>query len=821
MATRLPPDTPDEVRVLIAPYLEPDHKGLDAIGSAIAAKRSEAVKARLESGIELTWIAAEEAYIGIDDANRSEVNAAGGYTKSMSRDGPLTSNAGPKTDANKHSSTAFVRLTARYVDAGAAKLGEILLPLDDKAFSITETPVPELIKGKDDEREVLLDDGAPAMRAPMPNEMPNPAGPALPQPPGVAPAAVGAPAGGGAVPPAAGAVAPEVPIKVKDLAKEKIARAREKAKRAEEIIFDWMIESQFPAEARKAIFDGARIGVGVLKGPFSKATRHVVAKGDGKGLEIMVRDDVKPGVRCVDPWNVFPDPACGEVIANGSYCFERDFLSERQVRDLKKVPNYIKRQVDKVLLEGPKTSTEATHRKPGETEEQKRHQFEVWYFTGTLSRADMECIYQAIGKPLTNKDMPEGATEAFAIVTMINDTVIRASFNPLDSGAINYHNCPWQRRSGYWAGIGIGEQVVTPQRMVNAATRAMLNNAGKSAGSQIIVNRDAVVPADGDWTMVPDKFWWLSGDETSQTVEQAFGLFQIPNVTPQLMTIVQYALRLAEESTSIPLITQGQSGPTQPQTFGAAQLQNNNANQLLRSIGYNWDDFITEPLVRQFYEWLLLDPNVPTDAKGDFSINAHGSAALVERAIQDDILAQLLPLSLQPAYKLDPAMTMAELLKAKRFDPRNFKRSDEEQEQVDAQPPPKAPQVQAAEIRAASDKEKTAVVEANKKDIATAELQVEVMDINKRHELAMLEYANARGISVQDAKVELATTAMQLETQRELAGKDREAQQQDGGGGQVRPQRRVRPQRSRPAPQVATAAIEPAGRAPNGQAFQQ
>ena len=50
------------------------------------------------------------------------------------------------------------------------------------------------------------------------------------------------------------------------------------------------------------------------------------------------------------------------------------------------------------------------------------------------------------------------------------------------------------------------------------------------------------------------------------------------------------AVASAEESTSIPLITQGQTGPTTPDTFGAAQLQNNNANQLLRSVGYAVDE---------------------------------------------------------------------------------------------------------------------------------------------------------------------------------------------------------------------------------------
>jgi hypothetical protein len=42
----------------------------------------------------------------------------------------------------------------------AAKLAEILLPPDDKAFSIKETPLPELVKAKKDNSQVVSDDGA-------------------------------------------------------------------------------------------------------------------------------------------------------------------------------------------------------------------------------------------------------------------------------------------------------------------------------------------------------------------------------------------------------------------------------------------------------------------------------------------------------------------------------------------------------------------------------------------------------------------------------------------------------------------------------------
>lgn len=852
MARRpLPADLPDEVRELIEPHLDPDVDRLRQIGLVIAEKRQDAIAARIESGLERVWTAAEEAYVGIDDANRAEFGE-GRWSKPMSSDGPLTREGSTRTDAR---STVYVRLTARYVDAGAAKVGEILLPPDDKAFSFDATPVPEFAEFRNNPKRIVGDNGEPLYRPAKPEEMApeeQPSGPlnldlnalnqpaanpAVPSPaPGTTsppsapgPAVMPAPVGGAV--PSAGAAAAlagmmggqgaapggpppgQVPLTTKDIADEQMELARDKAKKAEKRVYDWMVESQYPAEMRKVIFDAARIGVGVLKGPFPKARRNMVlskAKGqDGQaeGYDLEIRRTVKPAVKWVDPWNFFPDPACGEDINNGQYAFERDHFSERQVRNLKDEPGYIAAQIDKVLDEGPGGSrkTDSTE-KPGgiSSDSRKKNQYEVWHFTGTLSSEDMACILHAAGSPLTKEE--RSRKDVYAVVTIINDHVVKAAFNMLEkSGSLGYHAVPWQRRTGSWAGIGIAEQVATPQRMINAATRALLNNAGKSAGSQIVVNRDGIEPANGNWQIEPDKIWYLLPD-ANMTVDQAFGMFQVPAVTQELMAIIEYALRLAEESTNIPLVTQGQSGPTQPETYGAMQLQNNNANQLLRSIGYAFDDFVTEPVVREYYEWLMLDPEVPEDEKGDFDINARGSAALVERAIQDQSLAQMGAMVLNPAYKMDPAKWAVEFVKSKRFDPRAFTRSEEEQAKLDAAPPPAAPQVEVAKINAASREKIAQAMGGVAQAKAGVEAQIRLRELAVRERLALTEYANRRGISLENVKAQLARTTMQLDTQVKLATARIPATGRS-------PARR--------SPQVARAPMEPVGRAAPGRAFEQ
>lgn len=829
---------PDDVAEVLAPYMAPPAAFLDAIGLEIKKKRDEAKEARITSGIEQIWSDAEEAYIGIDEANRSQFTE-GKWSKGLSPQDPVTTGREPGRNDNR--STIFIRLTARYTDAAAAKLSEILLAPDDRSFKISPTPVPDLIKAKGDNSHVFHDglggNPAPLFRplkpgeqppqpangnAPAPNVMasalpqgmaaPAPASPVAPPP--VAPAPVTAtspmamaagagqpqPAPQGAAPPANPLQPPpgQAPLTVKDLADEALELAEEKAKRAEDRIYGWMVKSQYRAECRKAIFDGARLGTLVLKGPFPKPKRVMAlvgAEGGHGEAELQIKEDINPSVKWVDPWNCFPDPACGENIHEGDYFLERDYLSDKGVRELEKTPGYIRSQIARVLDAGPPENEKTEGERAGNpTEKNRKGRYEVWYFYGALKLKDFRALCTA-GYPAEDArkmltGIPKDAKLVYAIVTLIGDTVVRAALNPLDTGSFPYHSMPWQRRAGHWAGVGVPEQIRAPQRIVNGATRGMMDNAGLTAGPQVVIDKGSIMPADNEWGLVPLKIWYRKADSTVNDNRQAFTIYDIPSATNDLKIIVDFGMQLAEESTSIPLITQGQSGQTTPETYGAAALQDTNANQLLRSIAECWDDNIGEPLIRQFYEWLLLDPNVPDEDKGDFEIDAHGSVALVERAIQDQTILQLGATVGNPIYGGDPKKWFKELLKSKRLQPSNFTYSEQDQQKLDSQPPAPAPQVQAAQINADTQlklgimKQQTAqqdVASEEKIEQAAQALEgqktqvqatVDLHELQMKHQHAMLEYANRNQVSLNEVKANLAERAMTLQTQRELNAQD-------------------------------------------------
>ena len=173
-----------------------------------------------------------------------------------------------------------------------------------------------------------------------------------------------------------------------------------------------------------------------------------------------------------------------------------------------------------------------------------------------------------------------------------------------------------------------------------------------------------------------------------------------------------------------------------------------------------------------------------------------------------------------PAFGIDPEKWFSEACKAQRLDPKRFQLDDEKKAQMAQQPPPEAPQVTAAKIRAQSDMEREkmrtgAAMQRAKMDTDRDTIYVQaetrrdqinamgrIEELKLKREIAYLTAQVQKGIDVDQNKVKLADTAMRLRTQKELAIMGMQADLH-----------------KHHTPQVAAPGAEPPGRAPAGQAF--
>jgi hypothetical protein len=733
---------------------------LDALSSVLSGWRSEAISSRQASGIETEWQEDEDYYEGIDDLNRNSQrprNAKPTGVGSSDNSDTLTASTGSKI---------FPNITRPFVDASSDRTADMLLPVDDVAWVLNPTPIPEM--GQIADGEI---------------------------PPDIL-AQIQAEGGDEAV----------IEAKKQQLIEEValvVKEARETAERAEKRIQDWHIECQYHAHARKMIKDCSRIGTGVLKGPIV-TKKQVVAY---KGGKLIVKEEIVPVTRRIDPINFYPHGACGEYVDNGSYAMDRDDITRKKLEELKGTPGYFDFQIDACLDEGPTETTDvATTERQNRKKKDNKDLFDIWYLYGQVQVEEYLRALQ-LRPDLDNEsiteelDSIEGKKSVYIEATIVNDRVVKLIQNTLDTGEFPYDVMVWQARRGSPWGIGVGRQVRTAQDIFKAAWRNMMDNAGRASGPQVIWDEEYIEPAIGDTYQIKPWGQWVLKKSLSQgmRIDQVFAFIQAPMYQAEMRNIIEMAISLAQEATGLPLIMQGQTDGATPDTLGGMVLQNNNASTVMRGIARTFDDRVTERNVRRHYTYLLIYGE--DNEKGDFKVDAKGSAGLVERDMQAPILMNLMTLFQNPVYGKDPKRASDEFLKAMRFDATQFDYNDEDWKEVVAKIMEPAPDsaLEIANIR----KEMNSETLASRENVEAYKSQAQAALKNAEQEFEVL---------------------MSTVNQDELAFKESEAYKRVTAqikGKLAETMASIRAQMMMGDTEIAPTPVEPAQRAPAGQAYTQ
>lgn len=646
--------------------------------------RSEAISGRTASGIEVEWTEDEEHYQGIDDANRRFHNAAGMSQPKQWAESDRSNAQSPTR------SVVFLNITRPYVDAASARISDMLMPTDDRSWVLKPTPIPRLSNG-----DIAMLGGPEAAQATI---------------------------------------------------DATIEEAKEASARMQAQIDDHLVESQFNGELRKLIEDSARLGSGVIKGPYPVRREFKLAQRNEDGTVSRVNiSEIRPGSKHVQPWNFFPDPACGDSIHNGAYTWEREYLSIRQLKEMLMMPGYDREELIAAMKEGP---SPANARDAVDTKRAEK-QFEMWIFHGHCDTEQMK----ALG---VDYDGEEDKLPAMAV--LINDRLVKLTQSVIDAGDFPYDVLAWQARPGMPWGMGVSRQIRTVQRILNGATRAMMDNAGESASPQVVYGNGITPMGRG---RNGSREWRLEPDATIADVRAAINWFVTPSVQAEMMNIVNFAMKMAEDVTGMPAMLQGIRGDA-PQTLGGMQMQNNNSTSVLRRLAKRFDDYVTRPHIGRYYDWMMQYSD-DDSIKGDYETEVRASSALVERDAQQQFLMQMLAAAKDPAYGLSPSKFAAELIKGQRLDIKSFQASEEEKAAAVAQPDP-VEQAKVGLIAAQIDKTKAETVTKNAESMFSATQVVQNIAANPHLATASDSTWKSAGGVDQDASPAIPAIEQQIQT---------------------------------------------------------
>ena len=380
-------------------------------------------------------------------------------------------------------------------------------------------------------------------------------------------------------------------------------------------------KAKYPYQSRLAMWDRVVLGTGILKGPMSEGelVRSYV-KLDGSTTWVPELSVLyTPQAKRINPWFFYPYETVTEVDKLGD-TVEVHPMSPLELKKLTKHEGFKADAILEVLKTTPKEYNnnnwnEFAHLTSNNPDLYKG-KYLVLEYHGPITKQHLDhlCI-----EP-TYESFDE---EYYGEVWVCNNQVIRIELETIEASfRVPYYLCPWEKDPSSVFGFGVPLMMEDAQRVVNESWHMILDNSSASSGPQVALQKGLIAPQDNKWELTPDKIWYLTDPQA--TVGQAIQFFNIPNVTGNIVPIMQMAQGFAEEESGIPLIAAGLGSPQVTDTATGGMMIQQASTTILDFMSEDWDDNITAPYIQALYAWNM-QYNENPEIKGAFSVDVRTS----------------------------------------------------------------------------------------------------------------------------------------------------------------------------------------------------
>ena len=474
-------------------------------------------------------------------------------------------------------------------------ISDLLVQAEDKPWTLTTTPLPELPKKLEDIviNRLTLDLKDFDLQSPQQFE--------------------------------------DLAVRAKSVANDIATRMAEEANgRMEAKINDQLVEGGWRTALEEVVVDMSIMPSAVLKGPVMRKTK-TVRWIDG---EVRQSEEFKVEVRRVNPVDIYPAPNA-KCTQSGNFIIERVRMSHSEMFDCIGLHGFDEVALRKVLADNPNGATAWLGISDSELDMLTAkdtdaacpdQQYHVLCYFGKLPT---RMLVNAGIVSLSDVDA-HSTTEVELWVC--GGEVLRAITNPYPMQMRPYHVAPYQPQPGSFWGRSLPSILEDVQRMTNATARALIKNMAFSAGPIGEYDQERMVAEDDIESMQPYRMFAVKSDPFGSATS-AIRFQSVENVTYRFLQAYEVFKREADDVSGIPAYALGQ-----PNTAGAGRtlgglsmLMGNAAKGVKRVVGM-LDKGVTEPLVSMVY-YLNLIYSKDDTIKADASVVARGSSGLLQREL--------------------------------------------------------------------------------------------------------------------------------------------------------------------------------------------
>lgn len=410
----------------------------------------------------------------------------------------------------------------------------------------------------------------------------------------------------------------------------------------------------YQEQCSKVVFQGVKLGTGVLKGPIPERRRitkfspQYVAGGAVQWVQTPVDElEFFPRRDWVSVWNVYPDMGATDIREAG-FVYETHLMRKDEVRELGTMPGFDAELIAEHLKSNPDGdataySFEQDLRQMGSKEvpTEFKHRYRVLERWGFLSDRQLE---------LAGIDVPDGlrGSDVISCVWMIGDKVIKAVLAKGFQRRLPYYFFNVVEDDATIFPEGVPHIMRHPARVIDSALRMMLDNAGMSMGPILGINKTALDPQYN-----PDPEHLYGGRvyffDDARDMDECMRSFNVDSHVTELMSLIQFMSNFADETTA-PRFMQGDGNVKGAgETASGLSMLMGAANVNLRDLVMFFDQQITIPFISALYSWEM-QFNPRSEIKCDLSVVATGSSSLVAKEVQAQQLMQFSQVSADPRY---------------------------------------------------------------------------------------------------------------------------------------------------------------------------